>query len=547
MKAAACAKHFVAHSGPEKFRHEFNAVVSKKDLFETYLPAYKALVDAGVAGIMGAYNRLNGIPCCANKWLLTDVTRESWNFEGYITTDGWAVRDFHAGHGITKNEVESSALAVKSGCNMIINGSTDDLMKAVRQGYLSENEVDKALYRLFMLRFKLGMFDPPETDPYKKLGEDVINCKKHKLLAKEAAVKSIVLLKNKGNILPLDKTISRICVVGPHAGNIDVLLGNYSGLSSRMVTVLEGIVGKVSKNTSVNFFQGCLLAQQNLNSESWVEGYIDSADVVIAVMGLSPLLEGEYGDAIGSKHCGDREDITLPRNQIEFITYIAQMGKPIILLISGGSPVAIPEIHNLVDAVLYIWYAGEEGGNAVADILFGDAVPSGRLPFTVPRSLSQLPAYDDYSMQGRTYRYMKEEPLYPFGFGLSYSRFSYRALTISTSTVAVGQSVTVEVAVVNQGGREAEEVVQLYVTNLKAPVRVPLYELKDFKRVSIKPKQEKRIVFTITPAMLEYVDNRGERILAPGEFLITVGGVSPGKWQKRLGAARTIQKKLRVQ
>jgi beta-glucosidase len=547
MKAAACAKHFVAHSGPEKFRHEFNAVVSKKDLFETYLPAYKALVDAGVAGIMGAYNRLNGIPCCANKWLLTDVTRESWNFEGYITTDGWAVRDFHNGHGITKNEVESSALAVKSGCNMIINGSTDDLMKAVRQGYLSENEVDKALYRLFMLRFKLGMFDPPETDPYKKLGEDVINCKKHKLLAKEAAVKSIVLLKNKGNILPLDKTISSICVVGPNAGNIDILLGNYSGFSSRMVTVLEGIVGKVSKNTSVNFFQGCLLAQQNLNSENWVKGYIDSADVVIAVMGLSPLLEGEYGDAIGSEHCGDREDITLPRNQIEFITYIAQMGKPIILLISGGSPVAIPEIHNLVDAVLYIWYAGEEGGNAVADILFGDAVPSGRLPFTVPRSLSQLPAYDDYSMQGRTYRYMKEEPLYPFGFGLSYSRFSYRALTISTSTVAVGQSVTVEVAVVNQGGREAEEVVQLYVTNLKAPVRVPLYELKDFKRVSIKPKQEKRIVFTITPAMLEYVDNRGERILAPGEFLITVGGVSPGKWQKRLGAARTIQKKLRVQ
>jgi len=546
LKAAACAKHFAVHSGPEKLRHEFNAVVSEKDLFETYLPAFKALVDSGVAGIMGAYNCLNGVPCCANQRLLLDITRDGWNFQGYITSDGWAVRDFHTGHGITKNPIESAALAVNNGCNLIINGSADDLMAAVHQGCLSESEVDKALYRLFMLRFRLGMFDPPETDPYRTLGEDVINCKKHRQLAGQAALKSIVLLKNEHNILPLDKNISSICIVGPNASNTNILFGNYFGMSSRMVTVLEGIINKVSKNTSVNFYQGCLLNQRNLNSENWVKGYIDSADVVIAVMGLSPLLEGEYGEAIASENFGDRADIALPHNQIKFIKYICEMDKPVILLIAGGSPVAIPEIHNLAAAVLYIWYPGEEGGNAVADILFGDAAPSGRLPFTVPKSVSELPAFNDYAMEGRTYRYMKKQPLYPFGFGLSYTVFTYSTLTISKSTIGLGRQVQVEVSVANQGSREAEEVVQLYITKLNAPLRVPLYELKDFKRIKLKAQQKKQVVFTITPAMLEYVDNSGERILEPGEFLVTVGGVSPGNWHTRLGAARTVQKKIKL-
>ncbi|MBN1797517.1 MAG: glycoside hydrolase family 3 C-terminal domain-containing protein [Spirochaetales bacterium] len=546
LKAAACAKHFAVHSGPEKLRHEFDAKIPEKDLFETYLPAFKALVDAGVAGIMGAYNRLNGMPCCAHPRLLLEIARTKWKFKGYITTDGWAVRDFHTGHGVTKNPVESAALAVNNGCDLIINGLVEDLMAAVREGLLNEQRIDKALYWLFMIRFRLGMFDPPEKDPYKALGENVINCKKHRQLAKQAALKSIVLLKNKDNILPLDKNISSICVVGPNATNTDILLGSYYGVSSRMVTLLEGIAGKVSKNTTIQFYQGSLLNQANPNPVNWVKGFIEGSDVVIAAMGLSPLLEGEFGEAIGAKNFGDRAGIGLPKNQIEFIKDISEVGKPVILLISGGSPVAIPEIHDVVAAIVYIWYPGEEGGNAVADILFGDAVPSGRLPVTVPRSVADLPVFNNYAMRGRTYRYMKKPPLYPFGFGLSYTRFSYSALTISESPVKIGRKVKVTVNVANRGERVAEEVVQLYISKLNAPLEVPLYELKDFKRVTLKPKQEKQVAFTITPAMLEYVDNSGVRILEPGDFLITIGGVSPGSWQKELGAARTVQKKLNV-
>jgi beta-glucosidase len=546
LKTAACAKHFAVHSGPERMRHEFNALVSEKDLAETYLPAFAALVQAGVAGIMGAYNRLNGVPCCANPRLLIDTARNKWNFTGYITSDGWAVRDFHTGHGITANSVESTALAVNNGCDLIIHGEAEDLMKALSQGLVSEKRIDEALHWLLLTRFKLGMFDPPGNDPYASIGQEVINCAKHRRLAREAAVKSVVLLKNANNILPLDKNINSICVVGPNASNTDVLLGNYFGLSGRMTTVLEGVVNKVSKKTTVNFYQGCLLNQRNSNPENWVKGYIKLADVVIAVMGLSPLLEGEYGEAIGAKDYGDRVDIRLPENQIEFLKYIYEMGKPVILLIAGGSPVAIPEIHDLAAAVLYIWYSGEEGGNALADILFGDAAPSGRLPFTVPKSVSDLPPFTDYNMEGRTYRYMKKDPLYPFGYGLSYTSFAYSPICMDSATVPKGRDFEVWVEVMNTGPRQAQEVVQLYVTNLSAPVRVPLWELKDFKRTTLKAKEKKQVSFTINPNMLEYVDDKGQRNLKAGDFLITIGGVSPGNWQQRLGASPTVQRKFKI-
>jgi beta-glucosidase len=546
MKAAACAKHFAVHSGPEKLRHGFDAWVSEKDLAETYLPAFKALVDAGVAGIMGAYNRVNGVPCCANRRLLLDTARREWGFKGYITSDGWAVRDFHTTHGITGNSVESTALMVNRGCDLVIHGAFDDLKQAVKRGLLSPERVDEACFHLLLTRFKLGMFDPPRDDPFKGIDPKVVECEKHRKLAAQVARESIVLLKNKNNILPLGEEITHICVVGPNAAGTDVLLGNYFGLGSRMVTVLEGIIGKAPADRSVTFFQGCQLKRENENPENWVKGYIADADVVIAVMGLSPLLEGEYGEAIGSKNFGDREEIGLPENQIEFIKHIRQIGTPVILLITGGGPVALPELHDLVDAVLYIWYPGQEGGNAVADILFGNAVPSGRLPFTVPKSCAQLPPYDDYSMRGRTYRYMKKKPLYPFGFGLSYTRFFYGPLRIKNPVAELGEEVTVETRVVNRGERQGEEVVQLYVSRLTGRSDLPLFELKDFTRITIGPKQEKTIGFTITPDMLEYVDRGGRRIAAPGDYLITVGGVSPGDWHKRLGAACSVQEKLKI-
>jgi beta-glucosidase len=546
LKAAACAKHFAAHSGPEKLRHGFDAWVSEKDLAETYLPVFKELVEAGVAGIMGAYNRLNGVPCCANKRLLLDTARGLWNFRGYITTDGWAVRDFHLSHGLTKNSVESTALAVNNGCDLVIHGAYNDLLNAVKRGLLGTERVDEACFRLLLIRCRLGMFDPPALDPFRHIGPEVIGCEKHRKLAARAAEESIVLLKNRNNILPISPDMTRICVVGPNAAATNILLGNYFGLNTRLVSVLEGIAAKAGGHRSVTFFQGCLLDRENDNPENWVKGYVADADVVIAVMGLSPLLEGEYGEAIGSKEFGDREDIGLPENQVEFVTQICRMGKPVILLIAGGGPVAVTELHDLVDAVLYIWYPGQEGGNAVADILFGNAVPSGRLPFTVPRSLAQLPPFEEYSMRGRTYRYMKKQPLYPFGFGLSYTSFRYWALTLSKQAVRLGEKLTIEVTVSNQGSVQADEVVQLYLTRLSPFLNLPLYELKDFTRINLKPREEKRVSFTITPEMLEYVDNGGRRRAAPGRFEVIVGGVSPGNRHKRLGAASVVRQKFRV-
>lgn len=548
LKAAACAKHFAVHSGPEALRHGFNAVVSMQDMNETYLPAFKKLVEAGVEGVMCAYNRTNDEPCCGNTFLLQEKLRKEWKFNGYITSDCWALVDFYEGHKVVKNAVEAATLALKRGVNLNC-GSVyyPSLIEAVKQGLVKEQEVDSALVQLLLTRFRLGLFDPPSRVPYAKIPESAIHSPEHKALAREAARKSIVLLKNKNHVLPLKKDTRYIYVVGPNATNAEVLLGNYYGVSDNLNTILAGIAAKVPPGCFIQYKQGCLLDRENINPIDWTTGEAKQADATIAVMGLSGNLEGEEGESIASATKGDRLDIGLPANQINFLKKLREGNtKPIIVIVTGGGPIAMPEVEELADAILFVWYPGEEGGNAVGDILYGDAVPSGRLPVTFPRSLDQLPPFEDYSMTGRTYRFMEKEPLYPFGFGLSYTSFSFSDLRLSTDQLQKGKTLQVKVSVSNTGKLEAEEVVQLYVKPPRAAFRVPLASLRGVKRVLLAPGRTQDVEFTLAPEDLSVVDDKGNLVQIGGEYEIVVGESSPSSRSEALGAAKPVSGKVMI-
>jgi len=548
LKAGACAKHYAVHSGPEGLRHEFNAMVSKKDLYETYLPAFKALVDAKVEAVMCAYNRTNEEACCGSNTLLQEILRNDWNFQGHIVSDCWALHDLYEGHKVAANRVEAAALALKSGVNVNCGDTYPYLTDAITQGLISEEDIDESLSWLLRSRFKLGLFDPPEMNPYTSISPDVINCDKHRQLAREAAQKSIILLKNENNVLPLKKDIEYIYVLGPNATNLDVLLGNYYGLSGNMSTILEGLTAKMAPGTFIEYRQGCLLDRDNVNPIDWTSNGAKAATVSIAVMGISGLLEGEEGESILSPTKGDRFDIRLPESQVKQLKKLRENNnKPIILILTGGSPIDISEVEDLVDVILFVWYPGEEGGNAVADIIFGYVSPSGRLPITFPKSLDQLPPYNDYSMTGRTYRYMTKEPRYPFGFGLSFTSFEYQDASIDKEILKSGEDVNLEVTIKNTGKIEADEVVQLYISDLEATVSVPLYSLKELKRIHLKPGESTQVEFTITPEMMHIINNDGESVLEPGEFKVTIGGSSPGKHSLELGAAEPVEFFFRVE
>jgi len=534
LKAAACAKHFAVHSGPEGLRHSFDAEASPRDLNETYLPAFEALVKAGVEVVMCAYNRTNGEPCCGSKTLLQDTLRGAWGFQGHVVSDCGAVDDLHGGHKVTRDRAESAAVTLKSGTDL---ACTDygALKQSLERGLVTEADVDRALARVLRTRFRLGSFDPEERNPYSRIPESVIASAEHRGLAGEAAVKSLVLLKNRDGLLPLRKDLKMVYVTGPLAADAEVMLGNYHGVNEDVATVLEGVVGKVSAATKVDYRQGVLLDRPNVNPADWFSGSAREADVTIAVMGISNLIEGEEGASIASPNKGDRIDIGLPANQLEFLRKIRTSARKLVVVLLGGSPLAIPEVHDLADAVVFAWYPGEEGGRAVADVLFGDAAPSGRLPVTFPRSTEQLPPYEDYSMVGRTYRYLTEDPLYPFGFGLGFTTFRYGPLQLSKPVVGAGEGVTVRVAVTNSGRVAGEEVVQLYVGSLRAG-RGPRAALKDFRRVRLAPGEARPVEFAVEPSMLTLIDEAGRERVEKGEFRLTIGGASPGARAIALGA-----------
>jgi len=539
LKTAACAKHYVVHSGPEASRHAFDAEPPMKDFMETYTPAFEALVKEGkVQSVMCAYNRTFGKPCCGSSFLLSELLRNRWGFQGYITTDCDAITNFYKHHGAAADEVEACALAIKSGVDLDCGNEFQSLPKAVEKGLVTEKEIDQALSKLLETRFKLGLLDPVNNNPYSKIGEEVIGCKKHTDLAYEAAAKSIVLLQNKNNLLPLKKNIKSIFVTGPYAASQDVLMGNYNGVSDHLTTVLEAIVGKVSAGTSVFYRQGVEPSAPNQNASNYAFGEGANSEVIVGVFGISGVFEGEEGESTASNTLGDRLNLNIPQNQLDFLrTMKKRSNKPIVLVLTGGSPVCTPELSEIADAIIFVWYPGQEGGRAVADALFGDVNPSGRLAITFPKSVDQLPAFDDYSMKGRTYRYMTEEPLYPFGFGLSYTSFQYSDIAIDKTKIKKGETVTVTAKVTNTGKWDGEEVVQLYVTDVKASTRVPLYSLDGVKRLKLKSGESQTVSFQVTPHMMELVNDNGDRVLESGEFKITIAGSSPSPVAQTLGAA----------
>ncbi len=544
LKAAACAKHFAVHSGPESQRHSFNAVASAKDLNETYLPAFHALVDAGVETVMCAYNRTNGAPCCGSKALLVDTLRGEWGFKGHVVSDCGAISDIDRFHKVTSSSAESAAMAIKTGTDLACT-SYAPLKDAVSQGLVTEADIDTALTHVLRTRFRLGLLDPPERSPFAGIGESDIASPEHRGLAREAAVKSMVLLKNADHLLPLKKELRKVFVTGPLAADAQVMLANYYGVNENVATVLEGIAGKVSAATSVLYEPGCLLDRPNVNPIR-PPGTARDADVTIAVMGISGLLEGEEGEAIASTGGGDRLDLNLPANQLEFLRARRTTAKKLVVVVMGGSPITMPEVHDLADAVVFGWYPGEEGGRAVADVLFGDASPSGRLPVTFPRSVDQLPAYDNYSMEGRTYRYMTQEPLYPFGFGLGYTTFSYTQPTLTATAIRTTDSTTLRVVVTNTGALAADDVVQLYISAVNPNTKAPIAALKAFQRVTLSPGASRTLEFPITPRMLALVRDDGKEAVEAGEYRLTIGGASPGARAKALGAGDVAQTMLTV-
>lgn len=540
LKTAACAKHFAVHSGPEKLRHVFNAEVSPRDLNATYLPAFKKLVtEAGVEAVMGAYNRTNGEPCCASQLLLVKTLRGDWAFQGHVVSDCGALTDFHQGHKVTKDVVESAALALKAGCDLSCICTYDHLGEAIERGLITEADIDHSLGRTLATRFKLGMFDPPADVPYTAIPLSVVNSAEHRQLAYETAVKSIVLLKNKGEILPIREDVQKIMLVGPNAASIDVLLGNYYGMNDSLTTLMQGIVARVPEGVGLEYRPGCPLTQQS-ELKDWSLVMAPVCDVTIACMGLSPLMEGEEGDASMSDEQGDRAQITLPPVQVEYLRKLALGGAKVVLVLTGGSPIALGDLEDLMEAIVYVWYPGQEGGKAVADVLFGDAAPSGKLPLTFPKSLEQLPPFEDYNMAGRTYRYATEEPLFPFGFGLSYTHFTYSDLKLDTATIPAGAALSLTCELTNSGAVEAEEVVQVYLSDLETSTVVPLQSLIGFRREQLKPGESRRITFTVTSEMMKLVNDAGERVLELGEFRLTVGGCSPSERGVLLGASAPV-------
>jgi beta-glucosidase len=674
LKVVATPKHYAVHSGPEPERHRFDAEISERDLRETYLPAFRATItEAHATSIMCAYNRMDGQPCCANTHLLVDILRGEWGFNGYVVSDCGAIDDIYQRHQFVKTAGEASALAVKRGTDIECGDSYRALVSAVRQGQVSEAEIDTAVKRLFMARFRLGMFDPPEMVPYASIPFSANDSEDHRRLALQAARESMVLLKNNNHLLPLSRTLKSIAVIGPNADAVPVLLGNYNGQPSRATTPLAGIRQHVSAQTTVLHELGTALtelsalpvpgsmlrgpngehglkaeffANKNLEgppvltridpevnfdwgtgspgpevpvdefSARWtgklvpavcgkyqfgaiaddgVRVYLDGkliaedwtdhapttvtgevnleagktydlkmeyyenkvgavaklvwqppaasaespfaeavkaakqADAVVMVLGLSSQLEGEEMRIHETGFLGgDRIDIGLPARQQKLLEAVTATGKPVVLVLLNGSALAVNWANEHVPAIVEAWYPGEEGGAALADVLFGDYNPAGRLPVTFYKSVGDLPPFEDYRMQGRTYRYFKGEPLYPFGFGLSYTTFKYDNLQLSSTKVNAGEELRVTADVENTGAREGDEVVQLYVSRASASVPVPIRSLAGVNRVSLKPGEKRSVSFLLSPEQLSVIDDRGQRIVEPGGFQISVGGKQPG-------------------
>ncbi len=534
LKTAACAKHFAVHSGPENVRHEFDAVASPKDMEETYLPAFRELIeDAGVEGVMGAYNRVNGEPSCASKFLMGKL--KEWNFDGYFVSDCWAIRDFHTSHKVTSTAPESAAMALKAGCDINCGNTYLHILEALEEGLIEPEDIKKACVHAMRTRARLGMFE--ESTEFDSIPYDVVGCKEHKKVALECSRRSMVLLKNNG-ILPLDKSkLKSIAVIGPNADSREALEGNYCGRADEYITFLEGI--RNAFDGRIFYSEGSALFKDRVMNLAVADDRIaeaiiaaENADVVVLCVGLNATLEGEEGDT-GNEFCsGDKPDLRLPESQRKLVKAVLGTGKPVIIVDASGSAMNL-EVES--DALLHVWYPGQFGGTALADILFGTVSPSGKLPVTFYEDASKLPEFTDYSMKNRTYRYAEGNVLYPFGYGLTYSKTKVSDLSYADGNATV----TVE----NTGDFDIEEVVQFYIKDT-SPDAVPNHSLSGFSRVSLKKGEKKTVSVKIEERSFTAVHEDGTRSIDGKEFTLYAGISQPDELSRKLTGTETVSVKI---
>lgn len=547
LKTAACAKHYAVHSGPEGLRHEFDAQVSQKDLWETYLPAFEACVKEGhVEAVMGAYNRTNGEPCCGSPTLLQKILRDTWGFQGHVVSDCWAIMDFHTHHHVTATAPESAAVALKAGCDVNCGIVYLHLQAALDEGRITEEDVDRSLLRLLITRMKLGMFDQPEHVPYAAIPASANNTKAHQEKNLRAARKSLVLLKN-DHVLPLcPSKPRRIAVIGPNADSREALKGNYYGDADRYTTVLEGIQNYlVGTDVEVAYSLGCVLFHEKHHSDEnqyiyEATGLARHSDVVVVCLGLDDTLEGEERHQSNTYGSGDKPDLKFPGQQERLLREVldAAGDKPVILVNMTGSAMDLNLAEERCAAIIQAWYPGSRGGQAIAELLFGEYSPAGRLPVTFYRTIEELPEFTDYRMTGRTYRYMKNDALYPFGYGLSYNTYRYDAVEFPYWQDG---KLHVRVRVTNQGTMEGDEVVQLYTIHKSPVLESPNCSLRGFQRITLEPGASQEVEFILGQEDLMMVNNDGEKVLESGEYEITVGGGQPDHRTEELTGQKVLR------
>lgn len=551
MLASACAKHYAVHSGPEAIRHHFNAVVSPKDLWETYLPAFEALVkEANVESVMGAYNRVNGEPCCGSKTLLRDVLRGRWGFDGFVVSDCWALADFHTGHGVTNSPEQSAALAMENGCDLNCGSVYLLLQSAYAQGLVTKEQITLSAERVMTTRYLLGILG--EGSEYDRVPYETVECREHLALAQEAALKSCVLLKNDG-VLPLKKDrIRTLGVVGPNADSRAALTGNYHGTSSRYITILEGVQDACGDDVRVLYAPGCDLFRRKtealaLDNDRIAEAVAvaEHSDVVLLVLGLDETLEGEAPDDGNSMEAGDKPDLLLPDVQRELMERVLAVGKPTVAVLLAGSSIDLSAAEARANAVFCAWYPGARGGKAVADLLFGKRSPSGKLPVTFyyNADLDRLPEFTDYSMRGRTYRYLESAPLYPFGYGLTYA--NVRVLAASAENIPNG-GLRVRVKAQNFGAVETEDVLQLYVKAEDSPFAPPNPVLCGFQRIRLSAGEAADVELAVLPASLTVVDDAGVRSFPGGRYSLYAGTSQPDARSRALTGVSPIKLEIRL-
>lgn len=547
MKTAACAKHFAVHSGPEAKRHFFNAEASKKDMEETYLPAFEACVKEGkVEAVMGAYNRTNGEPCCASEELMKHYLRGKWKFQGHYVSDCWAIRDFHENHKVTDRPEESVKKALEAGCDLNCGCTYEKILNAYREGIIDEKYITESCVRLFTTRFLLGMFNETEYD---KISYLEVESKEHLELAEQAATESMVLLKNDG-ILPLKKEeIHTIGIIGPNANSRNSLIGNYHGTSSEYVTVLEGMKQAAGDQIRVLYSEGCHLWKDTIehlaapgqpDRLAEAQAVAEYSDVVLMVVGLDETLEGEEGDTGNSDASGDKKDLEFPEPQKKLMDQILECKKPVILVNMTGSAMNLSVAEEKAAAIIQAWYPGARGGKAVSDVIFGEKSPSGKLPVTFYKDTSDIPDFEDYSMKNRTYRYYTGEPLYPFGYGLTYGKCVVNSVTAEK---VYGQEkefkgVKLFIETENQKNTETDDVLQVYIKDLDTEYAVLNPTLAAFKRIHLNGNVSGKTEIFVDKRAFTSVDENGNRKITGKNFKLYAGFSQPDARSEALAGVR---------